>query len=161
MEQWGSAAALMPAASVPMAKNLSSYGSEPQVLGYPIRSKLFDGEQTFFRQNPTVTGMAAEDGTVILNPHSNLQPHEKEAVARNEALRLHMRDAGITPSFGLTPEQQSYFKGTAYEGADKEVRQTIVARILSGDPSIKATDEQRTEAQRILQLVMKSARQKP
>lgn len=120
-----------------------------QVLGYPVRGQLYQGEDAYFKANPQVTGMAAEDGAVILNPYSTLKPEEQRAVAFNEALRLHMREGKIEPRITVTPEQDAYFKGTPYERADLEKRQTIIARILSGDPSIKPTPEQAKEADRI------------
>lgn len=131
--------------------------ADKQILGYPVRQTLYRGEDDYFKANPKVAGMAAEDGTVILNPYSGLKPQELDAVAYNEALRLHMRDAKITPNIAVTPEQDAFFKGTAYEAADTEKRQTIVARILSGDPSAKATPEQEAEARRIERLIQERA----
>jgi hypothetical protein len=137
------------AAQLPVAQS----AVPQQVYGYPVREQLFGGESEFFRANPTVTGMAAEDGQIILNPYSTLQPQEREAVARNEAIRLHMRDRNIVPQIDVTPEQEAFFRGTAYETADAEKRQTIIARILSGDPSVKSTPEQQREAERIMQTI--------
>lgn len=107
------------------------------------RDKLYPGEDEYFRANPHVAGMAAEDDRVILNPYSKLAAHEKRAVAVNEAARILMRHEGA-PDFALTPEQEAFLDGTEYRKAPAEERRaTIAARILSGDPSAGApTPEQ-------------------
>jgi hypothetical protein len=119
---------------------LNSPGSG--MLGYQVRPRLYPGEQSFFRGNPNVAGMASESGHVVLNPYSppgtNLL-----SVGQNEALRLHMRERGIVPSFETTPEQNQFFQGTAYGSNPDAMKQTIAARIYSGDPSANATDAQR------------------
>lgn len=112
------------------------------MFGKTIRNELFPGEDDLFRKRPEVAGMAAEDGQVILNPYSKLSKQELGAVAVNEALRLKMRDDDFDPQFQVTSDQVSLFKGTAYEKNPKAMRQTILARIYSGDPSAMATDEQ-------------------
>ena len=113
-------------------------------FGVERRSQLYPGEETYFRQNPHVAGMAAEDGKVILNPYSKNAPHEQEAVALNEAARVYMKQGKASPTFSLTPTQKAQFKGTAYEANEQAMRETIAARILSGDPSAKdATAEQK------------------
>ena len=112
------------------------------LLGYQIRQQLYPGENDYFKKNPTVAGMASESGHIILNPFSALGVN-RDAVARNEALRLHMRDNSATPQFDLTPEQRASFQGTAYGNDDAALRQTLAARIYSGDPSANATDQQR------------------
>lgn len=119
------------------------------LLGYKVRPSLFPGEQSYFQANPHVAGMAAETGDVILNPHSPSDVN-KQAVARNEAARLHMRERGITPSFPITQQQQDSFKGSAYESDPGALRETIVGRIHSGDPSAKATPEQTDWVKRML-----------
>lgn len=96
----------------------------------------YSGEQAYFKANPHVGGMATEDGRVILNPHSALSPEQKRAVAQNEHFRLMLNQ---TPAFPVTKHQQ--FAGPyAYDPA--ATRQTIAARVASGDPSAKATPEQ-------------------
>lgn len=112
------------------------------MLGYQIRPQLYQGEENYFRSNPNVAGMASESGHVILNPHSPPGVNH-EAVARNEALRLYMRDRNITPSFGVTDAQRSAFSETAYGSNDDALKQTLAARIYSGDPSAQATEQQR------------------
>jgi hypothetical protein len=135
------------------AAGVRPFGSGPSIrptqegelpFGVKQRTKLYPGEDEFFRANPKTSGMAADDEAVILNPYSGLSPQESQAVARNEAARVHMRKKDLTPTFDVTPEQRSQFKGTVYEKDERALRQTIAARIFSGDPSAKdATPEQR------------------
>jgi len=121
----------MEESSSPMANALM--GGLP--FGVKRRGQLYPGEDNYFRQNPKVTGMAAEDDAVILNPYSSLSEQEKQAVARNEAARVHMRRSETKPSFALTEDQRRQFAGTPYEGNEQAMRETIAARIFSGDPS--------------------------
>ena len=115
-----------------------------------LRSKLYDGEDVYFKANPHVTGMAAEDGHVILNPYSSLNDDQKGAVYLNEASRLHMRSNG-TPSFNLTDEQAKFLNSNTYKDAsDEDRRATVLARIISGDSSVGTpTDEQVMEAESV------------
>ena len=55
----------------------------------------------------------------------------------NEASRVHMRtNKQFKPSFDLTDEQTGNLAGTNYtKAALQDRRETIAARILSGDPS--------------------------
>lgn len=116
------------------------------VYGYEVRQP-FPGEDAFFRSNPHVGGMAAEDGRITLNPYSKLSPAEKQAVARNEAVRLFQRDNGVRYTFPLTEAQKMAFAGSPYADDLDSARQTIVARALSGDPSAgQLTDDQRSAA---------------
>lgn len=86
--------------------------------------------------------MAAEDGSIILNPYSPLDKESLNAVAKNEALRLKMHRDEFIPDIEITPEQRRFFKGTEYATNSQAMKQTILARIYSGDPSAKATKEQ-------------------
>ena len=103
-------------------------------FGYPIRNPS-DSEDIFFRQNPHISGRATEDNSIILNPYTKLKPEERQSVILNEASRLFMRENNLTPRFGVTKKQMESFKGSAYERAPDAMRQTIAARMLSGDPS--------------------------
>jgi len=89
-------------------------------------------ELDYFRKNPNVTGMATEDNAVILNPYSNLSPSQKESVITNEKARIFIRKNGLTPDFQLTDKQKEIFKDY---GSDKDIKETIAARILTSDPS--------------------------
>ena len=121
---------------------------------YGMRSP-YKSELTFFKERPEVAGMAAEDDKIILNPYSELSQQEKMAVAKNEALRIYMRQNEIAPEFDLTKSQQKMFMGTEYENDPVSAKQSILARILSGDPSAKdATLDQTLEAQRLQEQIM-------
>ena len=120
--------------------------------GIGMRPDLYPGEDEYFRKNPTVTGMAAEDDRIILNPYSTLSDKEKEAVIMNEAARVHMRRNFDRPRFDLTPEQQTKFKN--YSQDPDDLRATVAARILSGDPSAGTpTPEQMEYVQRLRQFM--------
>jgi hypothetical protein len=60
-----------------------------------------------------------------------------------------MRENKIVPKFELTEEQKKFFTGSEYANNPDAAKQTIVARILSGDPSAKATAQQQAEAKKI------------
>jgi len=119
-----------------------SKGFPAGVYGIGVRDMLFPGEETYFKANPNVAGMAAEDNKIIMNPYSTLKDNEKQAVMMNEAARVHMRTKLIDPpNYDLTPEQTTAFKD--YSKDINDVRQTIAARLLSGDPSaLKSTAAQ-------------------
>ena len=113
-----------------------------KLFGFKIRTKLFPGEDKFFKNRPDVAGMAAEDDTIILNPYSKLSKKQLGAVALNEALRLKMKKDNFTPNIDVTDQQKDFFKGSEYENNPQAMRQTIFGRIYSGDPSAMATPEQ-------------------
>jgi len=103
--------------------------------GTRFRSRLFPGEQTYFKENPNVAGMAAQDGKVILNPHSGNGPEEQASVYKNELSRLFMQERDFSPGYDVTPQQRQFFAGTPYADNLPAMRETIAARLLSGDPS--------------------------
>ncbi len=90
-------------------------------------------EEAFFRTRPDVAGMAADDNRVVLNPFSPLNESELDAVKLNEAARVFMhRNAEWQPHFELTREQKAAFEDY---GKLDDIRATVAARVLSGDPS--------------------------
>ncbi|MFZ9241516.1 MAG: hypothetical protein ACO22R_10275, partial [Chitinophagaceae bacterium] len=103
---------------------------------YGIREP-FEGELDFFRKRPEVAGMATEDNKIIINPFSSLSKKELNAVARNEAIRLYLKENKVKPNFELTEEQQKMFSGTEYEKDPLSAKQSILDRILTNDPSAK------------------------
>ena len=145
----------------PNANALTSMGMQggitPAATGdyyrYNVREKLFPGEDIYFKNNPHVAGMAAEDGRIIFNPYSRLSSKERHAVGRNEGARLFMRENGIVPDFVLNKKQREFFKGTKYETDEEAMKQTIFARYISGDPSANLDKSQLAEAERIKQLL--------
>ena len=119
------------------------------VYGIGLRPDLYPGEDDYFKKNPHVAGMAAEDNRIIMNPYSKLNDTEKQAVMLNEAARVHMRTGLMPPPrFALTPEQESAFAKYSQDPVDRA--STIAARILSGDPSaLKPTSEQQDYVQQL------------
>ena len=109
------------------------YGNISLPKGFELRAP-YESELEYFAQNPSVSGMATEDGKIILNKFSKLSPQEFQSVAINEAARLLMRND--EPKFTVPDYQREYFSNTPYEGSESEMKATIAARILSGDPSI-------------------------
>lgn len=93
-----------------------------------------NSEMAFF-QRSGVPGYAAEDMAVVLNPGSSLTPDERAAVAKNEASRLWMRETGFQPQFTPSAEQVASFAGTPYATNKNAMLETLLARLLSGDPS--------------------------
>lgn len=137
--------------------------------GYPVRPPT-PSEQVFFALNPNVGGYAAEDGSIVLNEGARnedryLSNRELGAVAQNEAARLYMRDHGIVPDFKLTKEQELKFQGTAYASNPEALKQSIAARIITGDQSAgKITKEQKSFSRGLLkqmQGIGESARPNP
>ena len=123
------------------AKEYAQKRVDDKLLGYKIRAKLFPGEDNYFKENPNVAGMANfETNDIILNPYS--KDRNMESVAMNEAMRLKMRKEGFVPDIEISDEQKQFFKGTAYEGNDDAIKETIFARIYSGDSSSNATEDQ-------------------
>ena len=104
--------------------------------------KPFPSEDKYLKENPNVAGMATEDDRVIINPYKKMSPDERAAVVKNETLRIKMRKSKFVPNIKITNEQRKAFSGTAYEKDETALKQTIIARILSGDPSAMATPEQ-------------------
>ena len=113
---------------------LLSAGFPKGVYGVGVRDQLYPGEESYFKANPHVAGMAADDDKIIMNPFSTLKDNEKQAVMMNEAARVHMRNKLIdAPNYELTPTQAEKF--ATYSKDPNDIKQTIAARILSGDPS--------------------------
>ena len=109
--------------------------------GYPVRTES-PSEADYFYNNQNVSGMATEDGAIIFNPYS--KGRNMDAVGKNEAARLWLREKKAVPEFSVTKEQREYFKGTAYENDELNMKHTILGRIISEDPSAgKITPEQK------------------
>jgi hypothetical protein len=114
-----------------------------------------ESEKKFFKENPDIPGMASEDHNVVMNPYKALDDTTRNAVIKNETVRAFMHKQGIEPSFTLTKAQQAAFstinKGSSY-GSEQDVRETVVGRILSGDPSAgTVTQDQQEFANRLKQ----------
>jgi len=115
-----------------------------KIYGYEIRNPQRE-ELRYFKKNPNVSGMAAEDNRIILNPYSGLSDEQMNAVARNEATRLYLREEEVVPDFKLTDEQTKKFK--EYSSDLTDIKHTILGRILTNDPSVgEITPEQKNWA---------------
>ena len=118
----------------------------PNFKDYKER-KPSTSELDFFRRSG-VPGYAAEDGSVVINPVQ--QPGVNyESVRINEHVRLLIRGGKVQPpNFQITTAQQQRFKDY---GSLDDIRATIAARLVSGDPSAgEATEEQRSYMNSIL-----------
>tara|TARA_Y100000310_G_scaffold97135_1_gene94798 strand:+ start:179 stop:592 length:414 start_codon:yes stop_codon:yes gene_type:complete len=115
------------------------------------RRKPSASELAFFKSRPDVAGMAS-GGAVVLNPYSPLSAREKEAVVVNETARVLMQQRPeYQPKFDITPQQEERFAGY---GSPQNVRDTIAARIVSGDPSAgRPTFAQNEISRRIARLM--------
>jgi len=126
----------------PLSKDLFPKRNIPEkIYGYEVRNPR-ESELQYFYDNPNVSGMAAEDNRIILNPYSNLDNNQMNSVAQNEAIRLYLRNNKIEPTFNLTDEQTKQFKD--YSTNLTDVKHTILGRILTNDTSVgKVTPEQK------------------
>jgi hypothetical protein len=121
--------------SVPKQKSVED--NSQKILGFNMRNP-YVSELEFFKKRPEVAGMATEDDAIILNPFSDLDDQQKNAVAKNEAIRLWLKKNNVQPKFNVTPEQYKFFRGTEY-GDSKDItpmQHTIISRILTGDTSV-------------------------
>ena len=129
---------------------LLSAGFPKGVYGIGVRPDLDPGEDEYFKKNPHVAGMAADDDKIIVNPYSKLSSKEKDLLMMNEAARVHMRRNFDAPKFDVTEDQLNYpltdkIKMRDYSANMDDIRQTIAARILSGDPSAGVTTPSQQE----------------
>lgn len=132
---------------------MSKAPSPRKAYGYEIREP-YEDEHQYFKENPRVAGMATDDGRIIVNKHSGLKPIEQDALIKNEASRLLMREKGYKFDFDVTPEQMAPFQAMGDEYSKPEnyhhLQSTILARIISGDPSAgNVTPQQQQWANRI------------
>lgn len=132
---------------------LAQAGGTPTVYGIEERVP-YQSELDYFKQSPLVAGMAAEDGRIIINPFSKLSKQELDHVRLNEAARVWMRNKGV-PEFDLTDAQSKFLNTNTYKDASPEERRaTILARLLSGDPSAGQPTDQQLQALASLKKLM-------
>ena len=125
-------------------------------FGYFVR-KASQEEVQWFKVNQNVSGYAINDGFIVISPFTKLSKKEIKSVCINEAIRLFMREYQINPKIKLTRMQTNFFKGTVYENNADEACQSIIARIISGDPSaLDYTNHQRALANKIYKLALKN-----
>jgi len=117
----------------------------------------------WFKANPNVSGMAMGAGlndtspndprTVMVNPYSGLSEEGKKGLILNERLRHYMAESDYEPEFEPTPAQIKFFEGEEYGKPEnrKYLKQTLVARILTGDESAgDVTPEQVSAAEKLM-----------
>lgn len=71
-------------------------------------------------------------GVIKINPEIFSDKRDAHAVAWDEALRLWMEDTGFEPAFEVTPEQEEFFRGTAYaegEGTSAEKGGNVLGKL--------------------------------
>ena len=139
-----------------MAFKLRCQGNSPLNQRYPERKKLYPSEDKFFEENTHVGGMAAEDNKVIINPWSPLSDEQKDYVRINETSRLWMRnmEESERPHMRIRRSQKKLFStiqnGKPYSDDPQDIRETIIARVITGDASAgKITRKQRKYAERL------------
>jgi hypothetical protein len=113
----------------------------------------------YFKQNPQVAGMVTGAGAngmpqdmpagYQINPYNTNMavPANRQSVVANESIRHLMNQTGYAPSFQIPQGQQEWSKTLgAYATNTPALRQTIVARLASGDNVPNATPEEIAEA---------------
>jgi hypothetical protein len=138
-----------------MAFKLRCQGNSPLAQRYSEREP-YPSELKFLKDRPDVGGMATEDNRFIINPYSPLSDEQKNAVRLNETSRLWMRnsDESERPNMRLRRSQKKAFNtmqnGRPYSQNPQDIKETIIARIISGDASAgKTTRKQRKYAERL------------
>ena len=131
------------------------------IYSYSERTKLYPGEKKVFKERPDVAGMATGDNRVIINPWSPISKEMKDLVRTNETARLAMRNGYPRPDFELTPKQQEFFStiqnGKPYSEDLQDIKETIAARVMTGDDSAQDyTKEQELYADKLFDVLKKS-----
>jgi hypothetical protein len=145
--------AVPPIAGSRAPKSFLSQALQREKKSSRLLREPYPSELDYFQKNPHVGGMAAEDNRVIINPYSSLGDAEKNSVIQNETARIFMRTTpDMQPQFSITDKQRDSFAGY---GAPEDIRATIAARILSGDPSAgDITPEQRAYVETLRRRMM-------
>lgn len=104
-------------------------------------------ELEFFRQRPEIAGYASDYNDVVLNP--TLPAAQHQPVLLNERLRQYLRAfPNLVPQEMTIAEHQQRNIGGPYQDNPTAMRQTILSRLLSGDPSASPFTWQQQEAGR-------------
>lgn len=122
---------------------------------YPVVPAKDLGLDDYFKANPNVAGMAWGGGVnnsdpkqprvVVINDYSpNLKTQEaKQSLIQNERIRHKMDEDKWKATFEITPEQTEWAKSLgAYANNSDLLKQTITARIATGDYVPSPTAEQ-------------------
>jgi hypothetical protein len=121
----------------------------------------FPSVDAYFKQHPEVAGMVTGAGAnempkdmpagYQINPYNNdmRDPANRQAVIANESIRNEMNRIKYAPKFELPKEQIDWSKTLgAYATNMPALRQTIVARLATGDYVPNATPEEIAEAKK-------------
>lgn len=118
-------------------------------------------EHEFFFNNRDVPGYAAPDNHVVFNPYVMMDPRMKQAIMANEMARIAMR-TGLMPQYKdpLTQQQQQLVQSNrVYGKADPQTqRDTMMARMYSGDPSGGTPNDLQAQYLKLLQRAVESMR---
>jgi hypothetical protein len=118
--------------------------------GIPIKSAKEVGLDAWFKNNTETSGMVWGNGingsspdtplSIVINPYSeNMKnPANRESLYKNEAARILMSQSPV-PKYPITPQLQkwreaTFTKGQPYLTNDDMFRETVIARIMAGDP---------------------------
>jgi len=131
-------------------QNASGVRSGQIVYGYPVKGSKELGLDDYFKSRPDVSGMAwggglngsdpKEPRSVVFNPYSPAMSDDskRDTLFKNEAIRHLMAEKPVA-GFPITPELQkwrekSFTNQDPYLKDDAAFRETVVARIATGDP---------------------------
>lgn len=125
---------------------LANYFKENTNVAGIILSKIGD-DYIPYDEDKNVAEYKSGEKMFALNPFSNLNEQQKEAVAMNESFRQYMEDINFVPKFNLSKEQQdarkTVFKDSPYNKYLDNYKKTLLARIFSGDNAFNPTEEQK------------------
>ena len=94
------------------------------------------------------------NGRIVVNPDVFNDKRDAKGVAWNEGLRAWMELNGVELNAEPTDEQRDFFKGTAYERDEVQLRRTVAARIITHDSSAGgATQQQLDECTELLRRI--------
>lgn len=115
----------------------------------------------YFKNKPEVAGMVTGAGAngmpkempagYQINPYNeNMKiPANRQSVIANESIRNEMNRIGYAPKFELPEVQVQWSKGLGeYATNTPALKQTIIARLATGDKVPNATKEQIAEAKK-------------
>lgn len=111
----------------------------PNAYGYQIRDP-YPSELLYYMNNRNVAGQFGGgsgnlgDKTITLNPYSQLTNSQKDWVAKNEAARMWMLENEYAAPEATAAQKRS-MQGTLYGNNQKALNNTMLARVMSGDPS--------------------------
>jgi len=133
----------------PVSANPSRMQDEKSRYGLPVYSAKEQNLDKWFKENKRTAGMVWGGGAndsplglpigIVVNPYneSMMDKTKRESLYKNEAARVLMKESPV-PDYKISPELQKWrektFKGNeAYLTNDKAFRETVIARVISGD----------------------------